>query len=510
MNLPTITDDTVRDIAAAERVCVRPILSKVTDTMTGQSQTVVIPCGATRAAVCPSCADKARRLRIQQCREGWHLDVDPPKLDAEGDDEDGDTDEPDDAEDQDDEGSRRVRSTRRRQDAPNLPRLAVSDRTVGTVFEAPNGRRYRPSMFLTLTLPSYGRVTSEGVPVDPSRYDYRRAALDALHFPKLVDRFWQNLRRATGYQVQYFATIEPQRRLAAHLHAAIRGAIPRRLLKQVVAATYHQVWWPLCDEPVYVDRLPVWDDLTQGYVDPDTGHILPTWDQALDEIDTDPEARPAHVIRAGTQTDIQGILAGTPQADRTVGYLTKYLTKTITDDPTDPDGEDLSTARRAHIDRLAHEVRYLPCSPTCANWLRYGVQPQDAKAGMQPGMCRSKAHRPDHLGLGGRRVLVSRRWTGKTLTEHRADRAAVIRAALTEAGVEMDDHDELSATATRPDGERRFAWATVRPGDPEGPSYLRLIAHTITQRRHWKHQYQQAKEATGPPAPNLSATTPAA
>jgi hypothetical protein len=70
------------------------------------------------------------------------------------------------------------------------------------VSSIPDGKTYRPSMFVTLTLGSYGRVTAEGVPVDPERYDYRRAALDALHFPKLVDRFWQNLRRCAGYQVR--------------------------------------------------------------------------------------------------------------------------------------------------------------------------------------------------------------------------------------------------------------------------------------------------------------------
>jgi hypothetical protein len=137
------------------------------------------------------------------------------------------------AEDQADEDAgaeRRVRSTRRRQDAPDLPRLPMEDRTIGRVYTAPDGTTYRPSMFLTLTLRSYGRVTFEGVPVDPTSYDYRRAALDALHFPKLVDRFWQNLRRCAGYEVQYFATVEAQRRLAPHLHAAIRGTIPRRLV----------------------------------------------------------------------------------------------------------------------------------------------------------------------------------------------------------------------------------------------------------------------------------------
>ena len=147
-----------------------------------------------------------------------------------------------------------MRSTRRRQDAPDLPRVPLEDRTVGQTFTAPDGTTYRPSMFLTLTLPSYGPIMpGTGTPASPGSYDYRRAALDALHFPKLVDRFWQNLRRSAGYRVQYFAAVEPQKRLAPHLHAAIRGAIPRATLRQVVKATYVQVWWPPHDQPVYVD-----------------------------------------------------------------------------------------------------------------------------------------------------------------------------------------------------------------------------------------------------------------
>ncbi|WP_051426093.1 replication initiator [Jiangella gansuensis] len=507
-------DATLREIAAKQGVCVRPILQRVTDTLIGATRTVVIRCGATRAKVCPSCADTARRLRIQQCREGWHLTEDPPKPEpddqADEDDEDG---RQGDGDEHDEDNGRRVRSTRRRQDAPDLPRLAVSDRTTGRVFEAPDGKTYRPSMFVTLTLPSYGRVTGEGVPVDPASYDYRRAALDAMHFPKLVDRFWQNLRRATGYSVQYFATVEPQRRLAPHLHAAIRGAIPRKLLRQVVAATYHQVWWPQLDEPVYTDpdEYPLWDDLAQAYADPHTGAVLPSWDDALDAIDDDPTAMPAHVIRAGNQVDIQGVIAGTPLADRVIGYLTKYLTKSITDPLHDDDGDGdgevpVSAARRAHIDRLAEEVRWLPCSPTCANWLRYGVQPKDAKGGMEPGRCGSKAHDRVHLGLGGRRVLVSRRWTGKTLDQHRADRAAVVRAVLAEAGIEMDDHDELSATATRPDGQPRFVWTVTHPGDVDGPTYARLIAHALAQKQRWRTQYEHAKTRAGPAVLDLSAT----
>ena len=186
-------------------------------------------------------------------------------------------------------------------------------------------------MFLTLTLPSYGKVR-DGVPVDPDRYDYRRAALDALHFPKLVDRFWQNLRRCAGYKVQYFAAVEPQHRLAPHLHAAVRGAIPRATIRQVAQATYAQVWWPSFDQAVYVHRTPVW--VGTDYVDPDTGAALPTWEDAVAAI---PDDRPAHVMRFGTQLDMAGIIAPSADADRAVRYLTKYLAKSIAATYTDDD-----------------------------------------------------------------------------------------------------------------------------------------------------------------------------
>ena len=294
---------------------------------------VALACGSTREAVCPPCAQKARVLRMQQCAEGWHRTEEPavpPPADTTDDDQASDVDE-------EEEVDRRVRSTRRRDDAPDLPRVPAEDRTVGRVFATPDGREYRPSMFLTLTLPSYGPVR-DGIPVSPGSYDYRGAALDALHFAKLVDRFWQNLRRCAGYKVQYFAAVEPQRRLAPHLHAAIRGAIPRELLRQVVRATYVQVWWPPCDQPVYLDVTPVWDG--SDYVDPDTGTVLPTWAEAVDALTADPDARPVHVMRFGSQLDMRGIIAPSPDADRAVRYLTKYLTKSVADAFTDTGDDD--------------------------------------------------------------------------------------------------------------------------------------------------------------------------
>jgi hypothetical protein len=344
-------------------------------------------------------------------------------------------------------------------------------------------------------------VTAEGVPADPGSYDYRRAALDALHFPKLVDRFWQNLRRCAGYEVQYFATVEAQRRLAPHLHAAMRGTIPRRVVREVRAATHHQVWWPAHDIPAYVDRLPQWSEQIGGYLDPTTGAVLPTWDEALDALDTDPDAEPAHVVRFGAQDDLQGLLAGSPGADRAIGYLCKYLPKDIA---TTYDEHDAAPARAAHIDRLAEEVRWLPCAPTCANWLRFGVQPKGAGPGMVPGHCKHKAHDRANLGLGGRRVLVSRKWTGKTLAGHRADRAAVVRAALEEAGIDPDDHDELAITGT--DG--RWSWELLGRSRVDDRTYAAAIGEQIIARQRWRAQYEAAKATTAAragPAPPSSA-----
>jgi hypothetical protein len=497
---PALNPVLVREAALISGVCARPVVATVTDNESGDVRVVPISSGSTREDRCPPCAERAKRLRMQQCREGWHLDTEPEWDDpgpADGEDDDR-------ADEEDDAGSdRRVRSTRRRQDAPDLPRLPMDDRTIGRVFTTPDGRTYRPSMFVTFTLPSYGRVTGEGVPVNPASYDYRRAALDALHFPKLVDRFWQNLRRCAGYRVQYFATIEPQRRLAPHLHAAMRGTIPRRVVRDVRAATYHQVWWPAHDTPVFVERLPRWSDEMSGYLDPDTGAVLPTWDEALDALDAEPDAQPAHVVRFGDQDNLQGLLGGTPEAERRVRYLCKYLNKEIAS-TYDSGDEDMSPARAAHIDRLAEEVRWLPCAPTCANWLRFGVQPKDAGPGMVPGHCKHKAHDRANLGLGGRRVLVSRQWTGKTLAGHKADRAAVVRAALEEAGIDPDDHDELSVSGT--DG--RWSWELLGRSRVDERTYAAAIAEQITTRQRWRVQYDTAKAARagpGPPCPAAAA-----
>ncbi|WP_380167737.1 replication initiator [Jannaschia sp. R86511] len=517
----------VREWAEHAGVCVRPLLRLVVDHETGDTTKVPIPCKSTRERVCPPCADKARRLRQQQCREGWHRDDEPDTDPADGQDDPvlDEGEEIDDPQLPAGDSERRVRSTRRRDDAADLPRVPQEDRTVGRAFTGNAGQVYRPSMFVTLTLPSYGRITpGTGTPVDPESYDYRRAALDAIHLPRLFARWVQNLRRCAGYRVQYFAAIEPQKRLAPHIHVAIRGAIPRHVLRQVTKATYVQVWSPAFDHVVYDERtgLPVWDD--GAYRDPQTGTALPTWEQAMNDLDAQLDADPgqpaAHTMRFGAQADVKGILGTSDDADRTIRYLTKYLTKSLSDTftPDDPDLDDgdewnplavraraRTAARRAayeaHVDRLHEEVRWLPCSPECANWLRYGIQPKDCLPGLEPGACEKRAHERDNLGYGGRRVQVSKQWSGKTLTEHRADRATVVRETLLAAGIDAPDVDRLGVEHVLDDGSPRFTWEDVPMPEAD---YAGAILAAVQERNRWRAQYEHAKQqldATGGSGP---------
>ncbi|MCP3014827.1 replication initiation protein [Nocardiopsis dassonvillei] len=511
--------EVAEQVAADHGVCIRPVSLRRTDIATGETTVIDVPCGSTLESRCPACAKRKRSLRRTQCEEGWHLDTEPvvqpdPPTDAQRawveqramvtaerdrlaatgaasvedlaalDAAIADLDEEITASglrgsvtrssDTATAKPRRVRSTKRRQDAPDLPKRPMTRKTVGRAYTDPaSGKVFRPSLFITLTLDSYGRVRSDGTPVDFSTYDYRRSARDALHFSKLVDRFVQNLRRVAGFDVQYFAAVEPQRRLAPHLHMATRGTLPRAELRQIAAATYHQVWWPNADTVRFDgDRLPEWNASAGTFFDPATGELLPTWDEALDALDEDPDAEPHHVVRFGRQVDAKGVVAGSADADRCVRYLAKYLTKDIADCHAAE-----TTRQEQHVDRLLDALRFEPCSPRCSNWLRYGIQPEGAKPGMRPGFCRSKAHRREHLGYAGRRVLVSRKWSGKTLADHKADRLTwVLNALGVTPGNDGQGDEDTPRPALLTVASGSYAWELARPTDPDvAPRERRLL-----------------------------------
>ncbi|PTA44197.1 replication initiator [Micromonospora sp. RP3T] len=531
------------EMAAEYGVCLHPVTLRRTDLHSGLTEVVDLPCGSTREDKCEPCAKRARRLRQTQIREGWHRADEPAPgpqaaTDAQRelillrahlefardeaqraaqfdqlpdiDDAIGEVEEaiaaeglrgavaPSHDQDDDDSHGRRKRSTRRRQDAPDLPRKKVEPRTVGKVYTAPDGTEHRPSMWLSLTLDTYGRVLPDGTPVNPSTYDYRRAAWDAVHFARLLDRFWQNLRRCAGWNVQYAGCVEPQRRLAPHAHFAIRGTIPRAVLRQVAAATYHQVWWPPADEPAYtLDRPPVWDTDRAQWIDPDSREPLRSWADALDLIDTNPDAQPAHVVRFGPQVHAEGVTPGTVHANRTIGYITKYITKSAADCH-----KPETDRQRDHLDRLWHQLRVTPCNERCANWLLYGIQPKKAHGRLQAGRCKGKVHQRATLGIGGRRILVSRDWSGKTLADHRADARAWVRNLL---GVTTGATD---ADTVGQDDPPAYAWEMARPEDPDIPPLQHRLLKALSQRAQWKAALLAARDraATTDPTADRPAT----
>jgi hypothetical protein len=106
-------------------------------------------------------------------------------------------------------------------------------------------------------------------------------------------------------------------------------------------------------------------------------------------------------------------------------------------------------------------------------------------------MCSSRAHDRENLGLGGRRVQVSRAWSGKTLTEHKADRATVVRQVLEAAGITPPDADRMAADTLAADGLPRFVWADIPVVDRD---YVRVVMASVREAHRWRCEYQHAKQ----------------
>ena len=101
-------------------------------------------------------------------------------------------------------------------------------------------------------------------------------------------------------------------------------------------------------------------------------------------------------------------------------------------------------------------------------------------------------------------MLVSRQWSGKTLKEHSADRAGVVREALLNAGILAPEVERLAATVTLPDGRPRFVWTDTKT-DPI--SYARVILESVMERARWRTQYETAKAVQSRSATQIDTDT---
>ena len=166
---------------------------------------------------------------------------------------------------------------------------------------------------------------------------------------------------------------------------------------------------------------------------------------------------PAHVVTFGPQVHVKGILGGTEEAGRHIGYLTKYLTKSVSQAAGLAERRHRAAARApppAARRAGAHPVlAALPDLAALRRAARRAPARDDARGGARA------RPTPEHLGYAGRRVLVSRKWSNKTLDDHHAERTAFVRQLLIKAGVRpgyaVDDGP--------------FAWEKPDPGTPTSP-----------------------------------------
>ena len=92
-------------------------------------------------------------------------------------------------------------------------------------------------------------------------------------------------------------------------------------------------------------------------------------------------------------------------------------------------------------------------------------------------------------------MLTSRRWSGKTLADHRADR----KNWLTQT---------LGVSATDP---ARYIWEPVRPGDTDHMEHSRRLLHVVADRQRWQAALTEARRRAALDADDdLSATGRAA
>jgi hypothetical protein len=109
---------------------------------------------------------------------------------------------------------------------------------------------------------------------------------------------------------------------------------------------------------------------------------------------------------------------------------------------------------------------------------------------------------PQHSGFTWPSGSGLAQWSGKTLTDHKADRMAFVAQALAAVGIEKPTQDTS-----------RLIWRKLAPGDPNVPPRAHLLMQAIAERITWRAEYDRAMLAANAPPPstaNVSAIRQAA
>ena len=91
-------------------------------------------------------------------------------------------------------------------------------------------------------------------------------------------------------------------------------------------------------------------------------------------------------------------------------------------------------------------------------------------------------------------MLTSRKWSGKTLADHRGDRKAWLVEML---GLEPPD-------------PARYTWQVVTPSDRDYLSPDKRLLHVVADRNRWRAALDEARRRARDQEANLSATWRAA
>ena len=227
------------------------------------------------------------------------------------------------------------------------------------------------------------------------------------------------------------------------------------------------------------DRPPVWDADAGRLGRPGHRRAAADLGDALDALDDDPDAEPAHVVRFGAQVDAKGVDPGS-QGRRTDDRLHHQVPHQGTPPTATPPTSD---PQRAHLDRLWRELRVTPVLRAVRELaaLRRPAQERPRQAAPRP---LQGPGPPDAPPSASAAAASSSPATGPARPSPTTapTRRAWVRALL---GVTVDTTTPTRPT-TEPADRRRYAWELARPDDPDVPPLEHRLLRAISERIRWR------------------------